>query len=168
MCGASSHLGTNMISRRTAITVLIAVASVTYADATPEIELQRRDSTPPVALPGQNLTGTAWLHSQFRRAAPSRLAGVAVTFDTGARSSWHTHPHGQTLIVTAGVGYVQHWGGKRELMREGDIVWIPPGVKHWHGATESSSMTHVALVETLDGKTVDWLEKVSDQQYAGE
>lgn len=93
------------------------------------------------------------------------MGGASVTFEAGARTAWHTHPLGQTLIVTAGVGRVQRWGGPIEEMRVGDVVQIPPGVKHWHGAAPSTSMTHVALAEQLNGKAVDWLEKVSDEQY---
>jgi 4-carboxymuconolactone decarboxylase len=97
--------------------------------------------------------------------APSRLSGAYVTFDPGARTAWHTHPLGQTLIVTAGAGRVQRWGGPVEEIRQGDVVRIPPGVKHWHGASPNAAMTHIAIVEQLDGKTVDWMEKVSDAQY---
>jgi quercetin dioxygenase-like cupin family protein len=97
--------------------------------------------------------------------APGRTSGGLVTFEPGARSAWHTHPVGQILIVTAGVGHVQRWGGPIEEIRPGDVIWIPPGVKHWHGATASTGMTHIAIQEQLDGKVVDWMEKVSDEQY---
>ncbi|EPG75293.1 cupin domain protein [Leptospira fainei serovar Hurstbridge str. BUT 6] len=97
--------------------------------------------------------------------SPSRTAGAYVTFRPGARSAWHTHPLGQTLIVTEGIGRVQQWGGVVQAIRLGDVVWTPPGVKHWHGASPKSSMTHMAVQEQLDGKVVDWMEKVSDEQY---
>jgi quercetin dioxygenase-like cupin family protein len=139
-----------------------------YAGSAPKIEVSRSSDVEGVVGPAQNFTGTARLQAQFRREAPSRLAGALVTFEPGARTNWHTHPIGQTLIVTQGTGHVQHWGGKRETIREGDIVWIPPGVKHWHGASAASSMSHVAFVETLDGNTVEWFEAVSDQQYSAQ
>jgi quercetin dioxygenase-like cupin family protein len=101
----------------------------------------------------------------FSAAGPSRLSAALVTFEPGARTAWHTHPLGQTLIVTQGTGWVQQWGGSVQEMREGDVVRIPPGVKHWHGATATSRMTHVAVNEHLSGKVVDWMEKVSDEQY---
>ena len=97
--------------------------------------------------------------------SPSRTSGGSVTFEPGARSAWHTHPLGQTLIVTAGTGWVQQWGGEKQEIRPGDVVWTPPGVKHWHGATPTTAMTHIAIQETLDGKNVEWMEKVSDEQY---
>ena len=97
----------------------------------------------------------------FRRA----LAGASVTFEPGARTAWHTHPLGQTLIVTSGVGRAQHWGGPVEEIRPGDVVWFSPGEKHWHGASPTTAMTHIAIQEKLDGKPVDWLEHVSDEQY---
>jgi quercetin dioxygenase-like cupin family protein len=93
------------------------------------------------------------------------MSGATVTFEPGARTAWHTHPLGQTLIVTAGAGLVQSWGGPVQEIRPGDVVWIPPGIKHWHGAAATTGMTHIAITETLDGKTVDWMEKVSDEQY---
>jgi quercetin dioxygenase-like cupin family protein len=95
----------------------------------------------------------------------ARVGGGAVTFEPGARTAWHTHPLGQTLIVTSGRGWVQVEGGPREEVLPGDIVWFPPGEKHWHGATDTAAMSHIAIAESLDGKTVNWLEKVSDQQY---
>ncbi|HEU4679239.1 MAG TPA: cupin domain-containing protein, partial [Terrimicrobiaceae bacterium] len=91
--------------------------------------------------------------------------GVSVTFEPGARTAWHTHPLGQTLIVIAGCGWAQHWGSPVEKIRPGDVVWFPPGEKHWHGATPTTAMTHIAVVEQLDGKAADWLEKVNDEQY---
>jgi quercetin dioxygenase-like cupin family protein len=101
----------------------------------------------------------------FTADAPARVRGATVTFEPGARTGWHTHPLGQTLIVTAGVGRVQQWGGPIQEIRPGDTVWIPPGVKHWHGASPTVGMSHIAFSEALDGKSVDWMEKVSDEQY---
>ena len=103
----------------------------------------------------------------FQAADPARVAGASVTFEPGARTAWHTHPLGQTLIVTSGCGWAQREGGPVEEIRPGDVVWFPPGEKHWHGATPTTAMTHIAIQEQLDGKAVDWMEKVSDEQYRG-
>src|SRR5438093_11387253 len=114
-------------------------------------------------------TSTLSLHDAlpilFQAPDPARTVGALVTFEPGARTAWHTHPLGQTLIVTQGVGLVQRWGGPIQEIRPGDVVWIPAGEKHWHGATPATGMSHVAIGEQLDGKSVDWLEKVSDAQY---
>ena len=101
----------------------------------------------------------------FQPTAPSRTSGASVTFEPGARSAWHFHPLGQTLIVTAGTGWIQQAGGQKREIRAGDVIWTPPRVEHWHGATATSAMTHIAIQEYLDGKNVEWLEQVSDQQY---
>ncbi len=108
------------------------------------------------------------IDSPFSGEAPARIGGAIVTFEPGARTAWHTHPLGQTLIVTAGLGRVQRLGGPIEEIRPGDIVWFAPSEKHWHGASPSTAMTHIAIAENLDGKVVDWLEKVSDEDYLGE
>jgi quercetin dioxygenase-like cupin family protein len=110
-------------------------------------------------------TGTVRIQSRFQGEAPARITGGTVAFEPGARTAWHTHPLGQTLIVIAGVGRVQEWGGLMKEIRVGDIVWIPPGVKHWHGAAPSDGMSHIAIAEALDGKSVEWLEHVADEQY---
>ena len=110
-------------------------------------------------------TGSVRVETLFSVEEPSRISGARVTFEPGARTAWHTHPLGQTLIVTAGTGSVQRQGGPVEEMREGDVVRIPPGVKHWHGATATTRMTHIALQEQLDGRVVEWMEHVSDEQY---
>ena len=112
-----------------------------------------------------NFTGAVRIDTAFRAGAPARVSGGTVTFEPGARTAWHTHPLGQTLIVTAGVGWVQHRGGPVQEIRPGDVVWVPPGVKHWHGATATTGMAHVAISEQLDGKSADWMEKVGDAQY---
>jgi quercetin dioxygenase-like cupin family protein len=112
-------------------------------------------------------TGTVRIDPLFQAPDPARAAGTYVTFEPGARTAWHTHPLGQTLIVTFGLGRVQRWGGPIEEIRPGDVVWFPPGEKHWHGASPVTAMTHIAIQEALGGKVVDWMEHVSDQQYRG-
>ncbi len=118
--------------------------------------------------PVEYFTGSVRIDPLIQAPAPARLFGANVTFEPGARTTWHSHPLGQTLIVTAGSGLVQRWGGSVEKIHPGDVVWIAPGEKHWHGATATTAMTHIALVEQLDGKSVEWLEPVSDAQYAAE
>ncbi len=112
-----------------------------------------------------NFTGSVRVDQQFQASAPGRVFGARVTFEPGARTAWHSHPLGQTLIVTSGVGRVQRWGDPVEEIRPGDVVWIPAGQKHWHGASPTMSMSHIAIVEQLDGKSVEWMEKVTDEQY---
>jgi 4-carboxymuconolactone decarboxylase len=116
--------------------------------------------------PAENFTGSVRVDPLFQAKAPARASGALVTFEPGARTAWHTHPLGQVLIVTAGVGRVQRWGDPVEEIRQGDVVWIPPGQKHWHGAAPDSSMAHIAISEALDGKSVEWMEKVDDVQYS--
>src|SRR4030081_1978940 len=110
-------------------------------------------------------TGRVRIDPLFEAPEPARVRGASVTFEPGARTAWHTHPLGQTLIVTAGCGCAQRWGGPIEEIRPGDVVWFPPGEKHWHGAAPTTAMTHIAIQEQLEGKTVEWMEKVSDEQY---
>jgi quercetin dioxygenase-like cupin family protein len=129
------------------------------------MEIKRSGSQPSAKGPADYFTGSVRVDPQFQAPEPARVVGAGVTFEPGARTAWHTHPLGQTLIVTAGCGWAQHWGGPVEVIRPGDVVWFPPGVKHWHGATPTTAMTHIAIQERLDGKTVDWMEKVSDEQY---
>jgi 4-carboxymuconolactone decarboxylase len=131
----------------------------------PTIEIARSGSQPSRQGPAENFTGSVRVDPLFAANGPSRASGAYVTFEAGARSAWHTHPLGQTLIVTAGSGRVQSWGGPIQEIRPGDVVRIPPGLKHWHGASPDSAMTHIAIQEHIDGKTVDWLEKVSDAHY---
>nr|WP_230983255.1 cupin domain-containing protein [Inquilinus limosus] len=130
------------------------------------MDILRQGAEPPAAGPAEYFTGTVRIASRFQRAAPARIGGAIVSFEPGARTAWHTHPLGQTLIVTAGQGWVQREGGPIEPIRPGDVVWIPPGEKHWHGAAATTGMTHVAVAESLDGRSVDWLEQVTDAQYA--
>lgn len=131
------------------------------------MDILRQDEQPPADGPATYFTGEVRLASRFQREAPARVGGAIVTFQPGARTAWHTHPLGQTIIVTAGRGWAQREGGPREEIGVGDLVWFAPGEKHWHGATADSAMTHVALSEALDGRVVDWLEPVSDADYAG-
>ena len=111
-------------------------------------------------------TGAVRIDPLFDRTDPARVAGASVTFEPGARTAWHTHPLGQTLIVTAGCGWAQRWGGPIETLHPGDVVWFAPGEKHWHGATPTTGITHIAIQEKLDGKAVDWLEHVTAEQYS--
>jgi quercetin dioxygenase-like cupin family protein len=131
------------------------------------MEIQRNGTRPSGKGPAEWFTGTVRVDPLFSPPAPARVAGAAVTFEPGARTAWHTHPLGQTLVVTAGLGRVQREGGEIEEIRPGDVVWFPPGEKHWHGASPAVAMTHIAIQEGLDGKNVDWLEKVTDEQYRG-
>lgn len=118
--------------------------------------------------PAEYFTGEVTLEVPFEAEAPARVRGATVRFAAGARTAWHTHPLGQTVVVTEGEGWAQRWGGPVEVLRVGDVVWFPPGEKHWHGATATSPMAHVAVQEALDGKAVDWLEQVSEAQYLGQ
>lgn len=129
------------------------------------IRVTRSGAQPPQAAPADHFTGSVQVDSPFQASAPGRVSGARVRFEPGARTAWHAHPLGQTLIVTAGAGRVQRWGDPVDEIRQGDVVWIPPGQKHWHGAAPDSSMTHVAITEQLEGKTVEWMEKVADAQY---
>ena len=129
------------------------------------ITIAHPDSQSSTIGPADNFTGSVRVDSRFKGSDPARVSGAIVTFEPGARTAWHMHPLGQILIATVGVGLVQAWGGPVQVIRPGDVVWIPPGVKHWHGATPTNGMSHIAITETLDGKTVGWMEKVSDEQY---
>src|SRR6266702_6718400 len=130
------------------------------------IRITRSGSQPSLQGPAENFTGSVRVDPLFQANAPARASGSLVTFEAGARTAWHTHPLGQILIVTSGAGRVQRWGDPVEEIHQGDVVWIPPGQKHWHGAAPNSSIAHIAIVEQIDGKTVDWMEKVSDAQYS--
>ncbi len=129
------------------------------------MDIKRAGSQPSGPGPAEYFTGPVRIDPLFQAPEPARAVGASVTFEPGARTAWHTHPLGQTLIVTAGLGLAQRWGGPIEEIRPGDVVWFAPGEKHWHGATESTGVTHTAIQERSDGKTVDWLEQVSDEQY---
>jgi quercetin dioxygenase-like cupin family protein len=129
------------------------------------MEIKRNGSHPSGKGLADWFTGSVRIDPLFQPNEPARAAGNSVTFEPGARTAWHTHPLGQTLIVTAGCGRVQRWGGPTEEIRPGDVICIAPGEKHWHGAAPTTAMTHIAIQEQLDGKAVDWMEKVSDEQY---
>jgi quercetin dioxygenase-like cupin family protein len=129
------------------------------------MEIKQSGSQPSSKGPVDYFTGAVRIDPLFNPPAPSRVVGASVTFEPGSRTAWHTHPLGQTLIVTAGFGWARRWGGPVEDIRPGDVVWFPPGEKHWHGATATTSVTHIAIQEQLDGKAVDWMEQVSDEQY---
>ena len=129
------------------------------------MEIKRNGSQPSGKGPAEWFTGVVRIDPLFQPTAPARVGGASVTFEPGARTAWHTHPLGQTLVVTAGCGRAQRWGGLIEEIRPGDVVSIPPGEKHWHGAAPTTAMTHIAIQEYHDGKVVEWLEHVSNEQY---
>ena len=130
-----------------------------------EIEIRRSGSRPSTKGSADWFTGAVRVDPLFQAPDPARVSGAYVTFEPGARTAWHTHPLGQTLIITFGLGWVQRDGGPIEEVRPGDVVWFPPGLKHWHGATPTAAMSHVAIQESLNGSPVTWMEKVSDEQY---
>jgi 4-carboxymuconolactone decarboxylase len=132
---------------------------------TQTIKITRSGSQPSRKAPAENFTGSVSVEPLFQANDPARAFGARVTFEPGARTGWHAHPLGQILIMTAGTGRVQRWGDPVEEIRQGDVVWTPPGQKHWHGASANTAMTHIAITEQLGGKTVEWMEKVSDAQY---
>ncbi len=131
------------------------------------MDIKRNGSRPSGKGPADWFIGTVRIDPLFAAPAPARVSGASVTFEPGARTAWHTHPLGQTLIVTAGLGRVQREGGPIEDIRPGDVVWLSPGEKHWHGAAPTTAMTHIAIAEAQNGKVVDWMEHVSDAEYGG-
>ena len=149
---------------KTLLALALAVAAMTTAHAQ-HIEVRPGSSRETVRGAAANFTGTALIEMLFSATGESRVGGAQVTFTPGARTTWHSHPAGQTLIVTSGSGWVQEWNGEKRRIGAGDVVWTPPGVKHWHGATPTSTMTHIAVQETVGGKNVEWLEPVTDEQY---
>jgi quercetin dioxygenase-like cupin family protein len=148
-----------------AASVLLLASAVAAHMTAAQITITPTNSQKVISGAPDRFTGSVRVQSLFDAKEPSRSSGGQVTFQPGARSNWHTHPLGQLLIVTDGEGWVQQWGGPVQVMRKGDVVWIPPGVKHWHGATPTTSMTHIAFQEQLDGVAVHWMEKVTDEQY---
>lgn len=148
--------------KATAASALVLVSAALHAQS---VEVIRNGSQPSAKGAAEYFTGAVRVDPLFPEKAPSRITGALVTFEPGARSAWHTHPLGQVLIVTSGVGRVQHWAGPVQEIRPGDVVRIPPNTKHWHGAAPATGMSHIALQEALDGKNVDWLEHVTDAQY---
>jgi quercetin dioxygenase-like cupin family protein len=129
------------------------------------MDIKRRGSQPSRKGPAEYFSGAVRVDPLFQAPDPARASGASVTFEPGARTAWHTHPLGQTLMVTSGSGWVQREGGPVEEIGSGDVIWFPPGEKHWHGATPTTAMTHIAIQEMLNGNVVDWMEKVSDDQY---
>ena len=149
----------------TFVALAVAWATPAHAQARRELVITRAATRPPRVGPPQNFTGTVRVQALFDTTAMMRSFGASVSFDAGARTAWHTHPRGQVLIVTEGIGRAQAWGGPVEEIRPGDVVRIPPGAKHWHGASPTTPMTHIAIVEHFDGRNTEWMEKVSDAQY---
>ena len=131
------------------------------------MDIKRSGSQPSGKGDTEHFTGSVRIDPLFQAPEPARVVGAAVTFEPGARTAWHSHPLGQTLVVTAGCGRVQNWGGSKVEIRPGDVIWAPPGEKHWHGAAPTTAVTHFAIQEALNGKAADWMEKVSDEQYEG-
>jgi quercetin dioxygenase-like cupin family protein len=146
-------------------TVGALAQTVSSAKSNGTMEIKRSGSQPSRKGPAEYFTGAVRVDPLFQAGDPARVSGGQVTFEPGARTAWHTHPLGQTLLITSGLGWVQHEGGPIEEVRPGDVVWFPAGLKHWHGATPTTAMTHIAITESRDGKNVDWMEKVSDEQY---
>jgi quercetin dioxygenase-like cupin family protein len=171
--GEASREREESMNRRRFVGGAFAGVSIARALAAPQkrsnskMEIKRSGSQPSGKGPAVYFTGTVRVDPLFNPPAPARVLGASVTFEPGARTAWHTHPLGQTLIVTAGCGRAQRWGGPVEEIRPGDVIWFPPGEKHWHGAAPATAMTHIAIVEQLDGKSADWMEQVSDEQYEG-
>lgn len=155
---AATALGFPVIVRGQAITPLTQKQDY-------HMQIKRVGSQPSTKGPADWFTGTVRIDSLFQANAPARTAGASVTFEPGARTAWHTHPLGQTLILTSGCGWAQCDGEPVEEIHPGDVIWFPPNVKHWHGAAPTTAMTHIAIQEALDGKVVDWMEKVTDEQY---
>jgi quercetin dioxygenase-like cupin family protein len=147
------------------IAALPAIAQTQATAPAPEMRITRAGTQPPSKGPAQNFTGAVRVDPLFGANAPSRTSGAYVTFEPGARSAWHSHPMGQTLVVTAGAGRIQSWGGPVQEIRPGDVIWTPPGVRHWHGAAPGTAMTHMAIQDSADGKVVEWMEQVTDAQY---
>lgn len=145
--------------------MLSMLASAAIAGTEEKLKITRSGSHPSQPGPESYFSGNVRIDAPFQGTAPARVGGATVTFEPGARTAWHTHPLGQTLIVTQGRGWLQEWGGEIQEINQGDIVWIPEGVKHWHGATAQTAMMHIAIAESLNGSPVEWLEKVSDEQY---
>jgi len=147
----------------------MAVAAMAFPSPAPAVEqhmeIKRVGSQASTKGPADWFTGIVRVDPLFDRTEPARVSGASVTFEPGARTAWHTHPLGQTLIVSSGCGWAQHEGGPVEEIRPGDVVWFPPGERHWHGATATTAMTHIAIQKKLNGSPVTWMEKVTDEQY---
>ena len=156
--------------------LLVCCAHSTASEATTasststgeHLEIRRAGSQRPITGAAANFAGHVTITPLVAPTVHTRAAGASVAFDAGAHSVWHTHPAGQTLIVTAGTGWVQEWGGKKAAIKPGDVVWTPPGVKHWHGATATEGLTHIAIQEQVGGSVVTWMEPVTEEQYKNE
>ncbi len=148
----------------TVTTLSLLASALAHAQT---ITITRSGSRPSQPASAENFTGSVRVETLFEAIEPSHASSASVTFEPGARTAWHAHPRGQILIVTAGIGRVQRWGNPIDEIRQGDVVRVPPGQKHWHGASPDTSMTHIAIQEHLDGTRVRWMEKVSDEQYHG-
>jgi quercetin dioxygenase-like cupin family protein len=157
-------------SARIAAGMLVAISASVGATPAQEgsrmMEIMRKTDLNTVQGPAEYFTGKVTITGQFQRPAPSRVSGAIVRFEPGARTAWHTHPAGQLLIITSGKGWVQEVGGPKREVKTGDVIWIPAGIKHWHGATATTGMSHFAIQNSIDGKNVDWMEKVTDEDYA--
>jgi quercetin dioxygenase-like cupin family protein len=149
-----------------ALSLAFSVSSVYSKENSPMITVIQSGTKSSVKGSSEYFTGTVRIDSPFQGSEPARVGGATVTFEPSARTAWHTHPLGQTLIVTSGLGLVQEWGGPVQEIRPGDIIWIPAGVKHWHGAAPETAMSHIAIAEAQEGKVVEWMEQVTDEQYA--
>ena len=147
------------------VSAMASLALSAGATAAQDVTVARAGAEPASIGSSDTFTGRVRVEGRFQRATPARIGGATVVFDAGAHTAWHTHPLGQTLIVTAGSGLVQHWGGPIQVIRPGDVVWIPPDVKHWHGASPNEAMTHIAIAEAHDGQSVAWMAKLSPAQY---
>ncbi|MGQ2918192.1 (R)-mandelonitrile lyase [Rhizobium oryzihabitans] len=155
------------MNTKSMITAAMALGATTaFAEPDRAVTVTRFSNEATTAGSPDYFTGSVKVQSRFQTPPPARVGGGFVSFEPAARTAWHTHPLGQTLIVTEGEGRVQHWDGDIQEIRPGDVVWIPPGVKHWHGASPEYGMSHIAVAEALDGKTVEWMEHVTDEQYA--
>ncbi|MDA5498583.1 (R)-mandelonitrile lyase [Yersinia aleksiciae] len=149
-----------------ASTVMLSMLSpAAFAAVEEKVKITPSGSQPSRSGPENYFSGQVRIDAPFQATPPARVGGATVTFEPKARTAWHTHPLGQTLIITQGRGWIQEWGSEIKEMNQGDIVWIPEGVKHWHGATPDTAMTHIAIAESLNGSPVEWMEKVSDEQY---
>jgi quercetin dioxygenase-like cupin family protein len=166
-CGPSGGMTRRVVLRVMASAAMLPWVGLRAQTQGGHMEITRSGSQPSVKGPAEWFSGTVRIDPLFDAPLPGRAGGASVTFEPGARTAWHTHPLGQTLIVISGAGKAQRWGGPIEDIRPGDVVWIPPGEKHWHGASPTTAMTHIAIQEKLDGKAVDWLEHVTAEQYRG-
>lgn len=155
----------NAVAALSTLAMTLMVANVQSEDSAPAMTLVPNGSQSSILGSPAMFVGSVRIDPLVAAHEPSRVSAAYVTFEPGARSAWHTHPLGQTLVITAGTGWVQQQGGEKQVIRPGDVIWTPPGVKHWHGATARTGMTHMAIQESLDGKNVEWMEPVSAAQY---